>query len=87
MHLLICVTGNASSNVFSDLARVERELNTYVTVILNFQNRRTLRGLVLCASCCNVIYLMGKEWEKLASHSNSLIVWYLGELIRSHIIY
>lgn len=87
MPLLICVTGNVPEKWLFNFGHSEKSTSTHGAVIPNVQNRGTFWGLVLFVSCCNVIYLIGKEQEKLASYPNSLIVWYLGELIKNHIIY
>lgn len=68
MHLLSCVTGNVQEKRLFYFGHNGKSTYTHGTVVVNVQNR-TLWGLVLFASCCNVIYLMGREWEKLASYS------------------
>lgn len=61
MHLLICVTENVPEKCLFYFGPSGKRTYTHGVVILNVQNRRTLWGLVLFASCCNIIYLMGKE--------------------------
>lgn len=72
MHLLICVTGNIPEKCLLCFGQSGKRTYTHGAVIVNVKNRQTFRGLVPFASCCNVIYLMGGEWEKLETSSVSL---------------